>query len=140
VSVRHRRRLGQRPKKDLAAEEVLAMIADSTLKPGRPAPTGVMLAEQTGLSVWSCREALRRLVAEGTLTRGGRMGGRLRVAEPGAAGRSVPACATAAPVFPVSVTVTPDGVTVLWPDGTETLARPPGSSPGLRSPQSPPAV
>ena len=29
------------------------------------------------------------------------------------------------PVLPVSVTITPDGVAVVWPDGTETLARPP---------------
>jgi hypothetical protein len=29
------------------------------------------------------------------------------------------------PVLPVSVTITPDGVLVLWPDGTEALARPP---------------
>ena len=31
------------------------------------------------------------------------------------------------PVLPVSVTITPDGVAVAWPDGTETLARPPCS-------------
>ena len=30
------------------------------------------------------------------------------------------------PVLPASVTITPDGVAVVWPDGTETLARPPG--------------
>jgi hypothetical protein len=29
-------------------------------------------------------------------------------------------------LLPVSVTITPDGVTVVWPDGTETLAAPPG--------------
>lgn len=34
--------------------------------------------------------------------------------------------APVAPVLPASVTITPDGVAVLWPDGTETLARPPG--------------
>jgi transcriptional regulator with XRE-family HTH domain len=32
----------------------------------------------------------------------------------------------AAPALPVSVTITPDGVLVAWPDGTETVARPPG--------------
>jgi hypothetical protein len=31
------------------------------------------------------------------------------------------------PVLPASVTITPDGVAVVWPDGTETLVRPPGS-------------
>jgi Bacterial regulatory proteins, gntR family/Helix-turn-helix domain len=29
-------------------------------------------------------------------------------------------------LLPVSITITPEGVAVLWPDGTETLARPPG--------------
>ena len=30
------------------------------------------------------------------------------------------------PVLPASVTITPDGVAIVWPDGTETTARPPG--------------
>jgi Helix-turn-helix domain len=34
--------------------------------------------------------------------------------------------APALPVLPASVTITPDGVAVVWPDGTKTLARPPG--------------
>jgi transcriptional regulator with XRE-family HTH domain len=34
--------------------------------------------------------------------------------------------APAGPVLPVSVTITPEGVSVIWPDGTETLATPPG--------------
>jgi hypothetical protein len=34
--------------------------------------------------------------------------------------------APAVPALPVSVTITPDGVAVVWPDGTQTLARPPG--------------
>lgn len=33
------------------------------------------------------------------------------------------------PVLPVSITITPDGVAVRWPDGTETVARPPGKEP-----------
>jgi DNA-binding XRE family transcriptional regulator len=37
-----------------------------------------------------------------------------------------PAPVQGAPVLPVSVTITPDGVAVTWPDGTQTLARPPG--------------
>jgi hypothetical protein len=32
----------------------------------------------------------------------------------------------ATPVLPVSVTITAAGVAVVWPDGTETLATPPG--------------
>ncbi|HET6187527.1 MAG TPA: helix-turn-helix transcriptional regulator [Trebonia sp.] len=32
----------------------------------------------------------------------------------------------AGPVLPASVTITADGVLVTWPDGTETVARPPG--------------
>jgi hypothetical protein len=31
-----------------------------------------------------------------------------------------------APVLPASITITPDGVAITWPDGTQTLARPPG--------------
>ena len=34
--------------------------------------------------------------------------------------------ASVLPVLPASVTITPDGVLVLWPDGTETLVRPHG--------------
>jgi hypothetical protein len=30
------------------------------------------------------------------------------------------------PVLPASVIITPDGVAVTWPDGTQTVARPPG--------------
>jgi transcriptional regulator with XRE-family HTH domain len=36
------------------------------------------------------------------------------------------------PVLPASVTITPDGVAIVWPDGTETLARPPGLTGELR--------
>jgi transcriptional regulator with XRE-family HTH domain len=36
----------------------------------------------------------------------------------------------AAPVLPVSVAITPDGVLVVWPDGTESLVTPPGSQVG----------
>jgi DNA-binding XRE family transcriptional regulator len=34
--------------------------------------------------------------------------------------------AAGGPVLPVSVTITPGGVVAVWPDGTETTARPPG--------------
>jgi DNA-binding transcriptional MocR family regulator len=122
VSVRHRRRLGLPLRRDIAADAVRGMIADGTLKPGRLAPTGTMLAEQTGLSLGTCRQALRRLADQGILTREGRMSGRLQVAERESTA-ALPV--TAAPVFPVSVTITPDGVLVVWPDGTESIARPP---------------
>ena len=38
--------------------------------------------------------------------------------------------AQAAPVLPASVTITPAGVSIIWSDGTQTLARPPGSQVG----------
>jgi hypothetical protein len=48
-------------------------------------------------------------------------------AAPEAAGDTAPEePAPAGPVLPVSVTITPAGVAVVWPDGTETLATPPG--------------
>jgi DNA-binding transcriptional regulator YhcF (GntR family) len=48
-------------------------------------------------------------------------------AAPEAAGGDVPAETSAVlPVLPVSVTITPDGVAVAWPDGTQTLVRAPG--------------
>ena len=55
---------------------------------------------------------------------------------PEAAGTAVPGePAPPVPVLPVSVTITPGGVLVTWPDGTETLARPPGGQhlPGTRT-------
>jgi hypothetical protein len=38
--------------------------------------------------------------------------------------------APALPVLPANVAVAPDGVTVTWTDGTETLVRPPGCQDG----------
>ena len=44
-----------------------------------------------------------------------------------AAGRPEAApAAPAPPALPASVTISPGGVTVTWPDGTTTVARPPG--------------
>jgi hypothetical protein len=65
-----------------AAAIVLAQIADGTLKPGQPAPSGDALARLTGFSTLTCRKALRILVAEGTLTPGPSPGARPRVAVP----------------------------------------------------------
>jgi hypothetical protein len=184
------------------------MIADGTLLPGAPAPSGAALARKTGYSVLTCRAALRSLLADGTLMRGASQGARLRAATaPGAGGASAlrPALSAAlaarrraggltqpelaallgvsvttvghaetgrlwqarefwqradqvldaagalrrmydehqaadgqaaagklpepAPppvLLPLSVTITTEGVAVVWPDGTQTLARPPG--------------
>lgn len=43
--------------------------------------------------------------------------------EAGQAGPEEPA--PMVPVLPASITITPDGVAITWPDGTQTLARPP---------------
>jgi transcriptional regulator with XRE-family HTH domain len=202
-------------KRETAAGIVRDMIADGTLNPGAPAPSGAALARKTGFSTLTCRQALRALLADGTLTRGVSPTARLRVAQPGladagnadalraalsnalagprrAAGLTQPELAgklevsvttvghaetgrtwqsrsfwlradlelgadgdllrlfdrykaaecpapeadvdaapeepaPAAPVLPASVTITPAGVLVVWPDGTETLAAPPVS-------------
>ena len=190
-------------KREAVAAFVRGMIADGTLKPGDPVPSGPALAAKTGCHVITCRGALRVLLADGTLTRGVSRKGRLRVAGvPAAAGAGPAALGAAlsaalaerrsalglrqpdlaamlgvpltavghaetgrswqarefweragallgdggalvrkydeyraasraaaelpAPVLPESVTITPDGVLVTWPDGTETLAAPPG--------------
>jgi hypothetical protein len=83
--------------------------------------------------IWQAREFWRKAdeLLDGT-------GDLLRVFdELGAAAHLPPADTTAvtdedeaapsAPVLPVSVTITPDGVAVTWPDGTQTVARPPGA-------------
>ena len=181
-------------------------IADGTLKPGDPAPSGAALARETGICAPTCGRALRALLAEGTLAQGVTPEARLRVAWPGgssqfiadrlrtvlsaslsarrlAAGMTQPDlaektgvsvttvghaetgrvwqsrefwqiagrvlgddnllvlydCCQAAghpgapeadgrsvPVLPASVAITRAGVLVTWPDGTQTLAAPPG--------------
>jgi len=197
------------------------MIADGTLKPGAPAPSGAALARVTGYSTLTCRAALETLVKDGTLARGVSPTARLRVSQPRrsgafdaealrvtlskalaarrrAAGMTQPELAAklgvslttvghaetgrlwqardfwlranqelggagdllcmfdrykaaqcappkesgdtalgedgpvaaAVAVLPVSVTITPAGVSIIWPDGTQTLARPPGSQVG----------
>jgi hypothetical protein len=65
-----------------AAAIVRAQIADGTLKPGQPAPSGDALARLTGFSTLTCRKALRGLVAEGTLSPGPSPNARPRVAVP----------------------------------------------------------
>jgi hypothetical protein len=72
------------------------MIADGTLKPGDPAPSGPALAGKTGYHALTCRGALRVLLQDGTLTRGMSQKGRLRVAGASPAGGAGPAALGAA--------------------------------------------
>jgi DNA-binding transcriptional regulator YhcF (GntR family) len=76
-----------RLKRDAAAALVRGMIADGTLKPGDPVPSGAALARETGSCALTCRAALRALLTDGTLTRGVSAGARLPVAQasPGSA-------------------------------------------------------
>ena len=103
------------PKYAQAAAIVRAQVADGTLKPGQPAPSGAALARLTGFSTLTCRRALRDLLTEGTLVPGPSRNACPRVAAPGkpgtdaaaalsralaalrrAAGLSQPACAALA--------------------------------------------
>ena len=68
------------PRYAQAAAIVRAQVADGTLRPGQPAPSGAQLARVTGFSPGTCIKALRALVTEGTLTRGVSPGARPRVA------------------------------------------------------------
>jgi len=65
----------------LAANAVLAQIADGTLKPGSPAPSGAALARITGFSDITCRHALHALIKNGTLVAGSSPNSRARVAD-----------------------------------------------------------
>jgi hypothetical protein len=58
------------PKYQRAAALVRAQVANGTLKPGQPAPSGAALARLTGFSVLTCRRALRELITEGVLAPG----------------------------------------------------------------------
>ena len=67
-------------KYETVAGLVRDMIADGTLKPGAPAPSGAALARETGFCTLTSRKALRALLADGTLTWGASPNARLRVA------------------------------------------------------------
>jgi DNA-binding transcriptional regulator YhcF (GntR family) len=98
------------------------------------------LAKQLGVSVTSVGHAETGRLwqsggfwrqADGLLLAGGallRLHEEYQAAVVGPAPASPPetTCAAPVPVLPVNVAITPDGVTVTWPDGTETVARPPG--------------
>ena len=68
------------PKHARAAAIVRAPIADATLKPGSPAPSGDALARATGYSALTCRKTLRALITEGILRPGPSPNARPRVA------------------------------------------------------------
>src|SRR5580700_10251967 len=70
------------PKYARVAESVRAQIADGTLRPGQPAPSGAALSRVTGYSTLTCRKALRVLIADGALVPGPSRNARPRVAGP----------------------------------------------------------
>jgi DNA-binding transcriptional regulator YhcF (GntR family) len=61
------------------AADIRARIADGTLLPGQPAPSGAALAHTTGYSVLTCRKALRILIRDGVLVPGPSRNARPRV-------------------------------------------------------------
>ena len=70
------------PKYARVAAAVRLQIADGTLRPGQPAPSGAALSRVTGYSTLTCRRALRVLVEDGLLTPGPSRSARPRVAGP----------------------------------------------------------
>jgi len=68
------------PKWARVAAAVRAQVADGTLRPGQPAPSGAALSRVTGYSTLTCRRALRALVADGVLVAGPSRNARPRVA------------------------------------------------------------
>jgi hypothetical protein len=68
------------PKYARVAMAVRGQIADGTLRPGQPAPSGAALSRVTGYSTLTCRRALRLLIAEGVLSPGPSRNARPRVA------------------------------------------------------------
>jgi DNA-binding transcriptional regulator YhcF (GntR family)/DNA-binding XRE family transcriptional regulator len=70
------------PKYLRVALSVRAEIADGTLRPGQPAPSGAALSRVTGFSTLTCRRALRVLINDGTLVAGPSRNARPRVAGP----------------------------------------------------------
>lgn len=69
-----------RPKYARVAAAVRGQIADGTLLPGQPAPSGAALSRLTGYSTLTCRRALRVLIADGVLIPGPSRNARPRVA------------------------------------------------------------
>jgi hypothetical protein len=77
---------GRLPKYARVAAAIRRQIADGTLRPGQPAPSGAELSRATGFSTLTCRKALRRLIADGILVPGPSPNARPRVADPSARG------------------------------------------------------
>jgi DNA-binding XRE family transcriptional regulator len=70
------------PKYKEVAVRVRNQIADGTLLPGQPAPSGAALSRVTGYSTLTCRRALQVLVREGVLVPGTSPAARPRVPSP----------------------------------------------------------
>jgi transcriptional regulator with XRE-family HTH domain len=70
------------PKYLRVAAAVRDQVANGTLRPGQPAPSGAALSRLTGYSTLTCRKGLRALIAEGVLTPGPSRSARPRVAGP----------------------------------------------------------
>ena len=68
------------PKWARVAAAVRGQVADGTLRPGQPAPSGAALSRVTGYSTLTCRRALRALVEDGVLIPGPSRNARPRVA------------------------------------------------------------
>lgn len=62
------------------ARHVCTLIADGTLQPGQPVPSGAELSRRTGHALPACRQAIRDLTADGVLTRPLSANGRAKVA------------------------------------------------------------
>ena len=70
------------PKYLRVAAAIRRQIADGTLRPGQPAPSGAELSRAFGFSTLTCRKALRALIADGLLVPGPSRNARPRVADP----------------------------------------------------------
>lgn len=67
-------------KYEQVAADIRAQVANGTLAPGVPAPSGLALSRATGYSVLTCRRALRDLIKAGVLVPGPSRNARPRVA------------------------------------------------------------
>jgi transcriptional regulator with XRE-family HTH domain len=70
------------PKYLRVAAVIRRQIADGTLRPGQPAPSGAELSRAFGFSTLTCRKALRTLITDGLLVPGPSRNARPRVADP----------------------------------------------------------
>jgi hypothetical protein len=72
--------VGGPPRYVRVAAGIREQIANGTLRPGQPAPSGAALSRVTGYSTLTCRKALRLLIADGDLVPGPSRNARPRVA------------------------------------------------------------